>query len=530
MRLSEIRNCVKVKEVNEYKKIRIIVFSDITLDPYFTLLMQKVFSVSGIMTVIEMIRYEDHVSNINQIGKSDFVVVILNFESLIMDFYNRICSKKTSRPTAIGLILEQCSKLYDAIKEKTQNPVFWFGFEDYSFYLSHMQGNTALCGNLADEINHHIYEMLNGQVDTFIDTKRLIAGLGIKNAYSIKNKYRWNLPYSQDMISEFVTEIEKQYRITKGITKKCIILDCDNVLWGGILAEDGIEKIRISGDGPGRFYQDFQRYLIWLYYHGIILAVCSKNNLQDVRKVFQEHSGMLLKENHIACFYVNWNHKIFNINQIIDTLNLSPESIVFVDDTEAEIEAVKSALPDVLPVLFNRKTIFTDLACFNLREKADTEQIEKRNKTYQNNEKREKLKDSCKDKETYLKNLDIKIFIQDAKPEELYRIAELSQRTNKCTNGKRYTVSELMNIASEKEYKLYSVSVSDKFSDLGLVGAIGIMGFTLDLFSLSCRAFGRKIEERMLEVLTKNNVTDMEFISTNKNLEIRMLLEDKLKK
>ena len=142
-----------------------------------------------------------------------------------------------------------------------------------------------------------------------------------------------------------VKEIQKQYFIEQGITKKCLVLDCDNVLWGGILSEDGIENIKLGGSGFGRTYQDFQRFVLSLYYHGVILAVCSKNDLPDVMNMFHEHSEMILKEEHIACFQVNWENKPDNIRRIAETLNIGLDSMVFLDDSPVEIEAVKSILP-----------------------------------------------------------------------------------------------------------------------------------------------------------------------------------------
>lgn len=164
---------------------------------------------------------------------------------------------------------------------------------------------------------------------SFINLKRLITEIGVANAYNSKGKYCWNAPYSNALVEAAVKEIHKQYFIEKGITKKCLVLDCDNVLWGGILSEDGIENIKLGGSGFGRPYQDFQRFVLSLYYHGVILAVCSKNDLSDIMIMFREHSEMVLKEEHIAYSQVNWDNKPTNIKRIAETLNISLDSIVF---------------------------------------------------------------------------------------------------------------------------------------------------------------------------------------------------------
>ena len=110
-------------------------------------------------------------------------------------------------------------------------------------------------------------------------------------AYDTKGKYRWNAPYSSNLIARISQEIHKQYLVGNEITAKCIVLDCDNVLWGGILSEVGIENIVLGANGLGREYQDFQKFMLSLFYHGVILTVCSKNDRADVMKVFREHNG-----------------------------------------------------------------------------------------------------------------------------------------------------------------------------------------------------------------------------------------------
>ena len=123
--------------------------------------------------------------------------------------------------------------------------------------------------------------------DVYIDLKHLITKIGINSLYSSKGKYRWNAPYSKELMALMADEVNKQYLIHTGRTKKCIVLDCDNVLWRGVFSEDGIEGIHLGNSGLGREYQDFQRFLLSLYYYGVILTVCSKHDEADVLCVFR---------------------------------------------------------------------------------------------------------------------------------------------------------------------------------------------------------------------------------------------------
>lgn len=314
--------------------------------------------------------------------------------------------------------------------------------------------------------------------------------------------------------------------IHKGITKKCLVLDCDGVLWGGILSEDGIEGIYLGSSGFGRRFQDFQRFLLDLYYHGVILAVCSKNDEADVLRVFREHSGMILKEQHIACFKSNWKNKPDNIKMIAQELNIGIDSIVFVDDSLFEIEAVKAILPEIVTIQIKNNMTYDAFSCFNLRSENNITNIEQRNNTYRTNCLRESMRAQYDDYADYLRALNIRIDIHKILPDEYRRISELTQRANKCTNGKRYTLDEVKERAVNADVSFYSVSVSDCFSDLGIVGAVEVEFQTLTLFCLSCRAMGREIEKEMLKYIVQNHcVNNISFKPTGKNDSLLKLIE-----
>ena len=243
--------------------------------------------------------------------------------------------------------------------------------------------------------------------------------------------------------------------------------------------------------------------------------------------VFHEHSEMILKEEQIACFQVNWEDKPSNIQKIAEKLNISLDSMVFVDDTPVEIEAVKAMLPEVTTILFKRNMEYEQFSCFNLKSNVSIADIDKRNETYRTNEFREELKAKYTHYADYIAALEIKMDIHEAAPIEFGRISELTQRTNKCTNGRRYTVAEIKEYITSEAVKLYSVSVSDRFSDLGLVGAIEVEGDALTFFSLSCRALGREVEEKMIKFISdKYQIQKIEFKSTGKNEAVKTMLKE----
>lgn len=499
-----------------HSQIIISVVSNIILEPYFIPLLKSCFN--GTKLYINPIPYGEHESDVyrKQLTQAELIILWLNFEDL---FPNYFFVTKGPSPNDIIVMYKDLLAYLTSVSD---GKIFCILFEDYYAHSAIVLGHSY--DVLIDKINLELVGQSSDRV-TYIDLKKLIAEVGITHAYDPLKKYRWNAPYSKALIEVVSKEIYKQYLIENGVTKKCLVLDCDNVLWGGILSEEGIENLKLGSSGLGRSYQDFQRFVLWLYYHGVILAICSKNDLSDVMTMFRNHSGMILREEHIACFQVNWANKPDNIKQIADTLNIELDSMVFVDDSSIEIEAVKFMLPEVTSIFYEHDVVYDQLSCFNLKSNIRLVDIEKRSETYRTNQARKALKIEYESYDDYINALEIGIDIHEATPIEFSRISELTQRTNKCTNGKRYTIVKLKERVASKNIKLYSISVSDRFSDLGIVGALEIEGETLTLFSLSCRALGRDIEKRLIDfIVDKYQIRSIKFKTTGKNEDIKRLL------
>lgn len=501
--------------------ITISVISNIVFEPYFNTLIEQCFTEYDTKTYAILYGEHTEYEYQNKLSESNKIIVSLDFESLL-DEYDFSIEIEEFEKYEIDRIVRICSCLIDDITKISNAPILWLLFEDYFTKISVATGNIYF--PLVDKINIELVKQFSNRI-SFIDLKRLIAEVGIDNAYNLKDKYRWNSPYSKNLMESIVREIYKQHLIENGITKKCLVLDADNVLWGGILSEDGIENIRL-GHGFGREYQDFQKFVLLLYYHGIILAICSKNDMSDVMNMFRNHSEMVLKEEHIACFQVNWDNKVDNILKISNKLNIGLESMVFIDDSDFEVQAVKQLLPEVTAIRYERGMINNSLSCFNLKKNVDISKLIQRNNTYKTNEQREQLKEKCRSFDEYLNTLEMEIDIHPILPAEYSRVSELTQRTNKCTNGIRYTVFEIQEKVASNKTMLFSVSAKDRFSNLGLVGAFEIKDNTLMLYSLSCRALGCKIEKYIIEyILDKHKINKIVFKSTNKNNMLEKLLK-----
>lgn len=478
--------------------------------------------IKNIFKNINYISFESVYEEKNKLSASDVIAVIINFDALCLETEKNLILQNIDRIE--NDIYNRCNRIYTYIKTNYNVKVVWFGFEDYSFGYECLFGNIYVYNGLVDRINLKLGSIIQN-TDVLIDMKRLIAQIGVDVSIDKKGYYRWNAPYSATLVSKLLGEIVKQAMIFKRKTPKCIIVDCDNVLWGGILSEVGIEGIKLNSSGIGRVYQDFQRFLLQMFYSGIIICICSKNDEADVKQVFNEHDAMLLNEENIAYFKCNWLDKPNNIRDIICALNIDADSVVFVDDSDFEVEAVRTLLPKVKTIKFNRYEFYRQLNCFNLSSTVDLENIRKRTNTYKWDAVRAKLKSESSSFDEYLLLLDMKIDIHMSTESEMLRISELTQRTNKCTNGRRYTLEQITEKCWTENYWLFTVCLKDKYSDLGVVGVIGLYHNEIDLFALSCRALGRNIENKMIDFINnQDGITEAYFDSTSKNLALKQSL------
>ena len=353
--------------------------------------------------------------------------------------------------------------------------------------------------------------------------------------------YRGNFLFSESFLPIIADVYMGYIKALKNLTRKCIVLDLDNVLWGGIIGEDGIEGIKLGIDSPGNAYKDFQRVLLSYYNRGILLAINSKNNLEEAMKAINEHSHMVLREKHFVAIRINWQDKVQNMVEIAKEINIGLDSMVFVDDNVREREQVKQALPQVLvvdlpssPFLY-RQTL-ENMNDFNVL--ALTEEDKTRGEMYHAKKKREELRESISSLEDFLKSLKIKIVIKFDDHMNIPRIVRMVNKTNQFNlTTRRYTDAEIAKMKREKErFKIYSMQVSDRLGDEGIVGVAIVRKepktWTLDSFLLSCRVIGRKVETAFLAKIVEDakeyDVTTLvgEYIPTPKNALVKSFYAD----
>jgi FkbH-like protein len=305
--------------------------------------------------------------------------------------------------------------------------------------------------------------------------------------------------------------LARHVRAGAGSACKVAAIDLDGVLWGGVVGESGLKAIVLGGDGIGLAYQDFQRELLRLRDLGVLLALCSKNNPQDVREVFEQHPAMVLRPEHCAAERVNWRDKASNLREIAAELNLGLDSFVFLDDNPIERDWVRKALPDVVVPELADDPAERPLALRtapHFQRLVSTDADRGRAGAYQTERRRRELATTAVSFEEFLGLLEQRATIEPVDEATLARAAQLCQRTNQFNlTSRRYTVAQLEAMLQDEDVELYTLSVSDRFGDSGITG-LAILSLDedradIDTFLMSCRVLGRRLEQTLLAFLAE---------------------------
>jgi FkbH-like protein len=296
----------------------------------------------------------------------------------------------------------------------------------------------------------------------------------------------------------------------RGRVRKCLVLDLDNTLWGGVIGDDGADGIRIDPSDPvGEAYLAFQRYILALKDRGVLIAACSKNDPKIARGAFEENEHMILKVADFAAFEANWEDKVSNIRRIADTLNIGLDSLVFFDDNPAERAIVEQYAPQVLvidapedPSLFVRAL---DLS-FAFEWPNLTAEDLARTDSFVKESQRDELRRQFSDYDTYLKSLEMKAAIEPTQGAALLRVAQLFNKTNQFNlRTIRYSEQELETLIAGKDHLVLHVSFADKFTNYGIMAAavLRFAGETafIENWVMSCRAFKRGLEDATLNAI-----------------------------
>ena len=408
--------------------------------------------------------------------------------------------------------------------------------------LGILEGNDGFSYTAAAEaFNRRLRERSDEQSRLIVfDYHRLVADHGWCQWHDERLWYLGRMRLTRGALGHLAAAYARYVAALRTPRRKCLVLDLDNTLWGGIIGEDGIEGIEIGHEGVGLAYREFQLAALALSQRGIILAVCSKNNPADAAEALESHPDMVLRPVNFATMQIGWDPKPASIRRIAEELNIGLDSLVFWDDDPREREIVRAAIPDVLvpevpDETAHRAARLLELECFDVVRLTDEDR--RRGEMYRQQRLRQTslAETTPEDLETHYHSLETKAVLRQAGDLSLRRIAQLTQRTNQfnCTT-RRYSEADVRSMLENPAWAVYGLSVSDRFGDLGLVGAAIVQlsdnAWELDTLLLSCRALGRGIEDALLATLNDKAQSagaclQGAFIPTKKNSPTRKFLD-----
>ena len=383
-----------------------------------------------------------------------------------------------------------------------------------------------------DEFNSNLYKLARENVNLkIIEFSEFIAKTDNK-IVDWKHYYISSTFINIRLSNKFSEWFTAKLNAISSKRKKCLILDLDNTLWGGIIGEDGIDGIKIGDTYPGNAFSDFQQNILEASKNGVILAVCSKNNADDVWEVFKNHPFQIIKENNLAAYRINWTDKPTNIQELADELNIGLDSMVFLDDNPVERQRVKEFLPEVAVPDFPDHPYLLSTFFFEVYEKyfqiySLTKEDKNKTEQYLSNAERNVHKKNFGSIDEYLGSLDMQIEIYEANPLIIPRIVQMLNKTNQFNlTTKRYDEKDINRLLADNAL-INAVSIRDKFGDNGITVASIILvkdgEAEIDSYLLSCRILGRNIEfayvDFLLNQLYDKNVKTVwaSYIPTKKN-------------
>jgi FkbH-like protein len=350
-----------------------------------------------------------------------------------------------------------------------------------------------------------------------VDAEDTVRRLGVSNALDPRTMTTARVPYSDAMFDSVGRDIGRVLKLARRGAAKVAVVDADNTLWGGVVGEDGAAGIDLLDNGPGEAFKAFQHWLLELRRAGMIIAVASKNNEEDLWAAFARDE-MILKREHLAAWRVNWQPKSHNLLELADELNLGVSSFVFIDDNPIEVGAVSELLPEVVALQMPEDPSgwFAVIGASGALDRLPpTAEDIGRAEGYQIETKRREMR-AVMTPDEYRRTLNIEVRLADPTSADIGRLSQLVAKTNQFTlGGHRHSEAEIAAIVSDSSWSVRLVSAKDRFGDYGIVGATITKlpsskssaadrnagkpsGGVLDTFVLSCRAMGRGVEDAMV--------------------------------
>ena len=418
------------------------------------------------------------------------------------------------------------SKLEYLVNNLPTNKIFYI-FTLAPLTLPQIELRNSAVQLAIQDVNAYIHQLSLSQTNIkLVNIADFVHQYATNELIDWKYYFTAQIPYNPQLVRAFRTWWQRQQQAIMLQRKKCLVLDLDNTLWSGILGEDGLEGIQMSGDYPGKAFHIWQEGIQELQRSGVMLAICSKNNMADVEDVWKQRTDMLLRKSDFVAMRINWQDKASNLRELAQELNIGLDSFVFVDDNPIERELIKQHLPMVsvpdfpehpyqLPNLY--RTLVKDyFSVYTL-----TDEDREKTKQYVANMQRKKAETSFANLDEFIESLNIRLTILPVNDITLPRVAQMTQKTNQFNlTTHRYTEQDLRTMLANGA-EIWTLSVADKFGDSGVTGTMMItIDGVIDTLLLSCRVLGKGIEEVFVKYVmaqTKHIELRANYIKTAKN-------------
>ena len=452
---------------------------------------------------VELGNFDNIIQDSDVFRNKDLIIIfydVLNIVDQVSDFFEDLEEEKYSN------LKNKLFTEIDIIFENLKNTASVVFNSFSSTYYNYNNVQVSKIETFVKELN--IYIDQKKKTNFFvINIDKIFMNIGFKQSIDYRFYHSSKAPYTFAFLKNYVATIETLLLKNTGKLKKAIIFDCDNTLWKGVIGEDGMEGIDMSPTTKsGKFYHLVQRIAVFLSKRGVIVGLCSKNNEHDVLDVLRNHKDMILKEDHIVIKKINWIDKANNLRTIASELNIGLDSIVFVDDSNFEINLILEKVPEIstiqVPILISdypNQILNNVYKYFNLVSNSDDAQ---KTEIYKKQFEREKSKTSYSSIEDYLASLEIELTLKNNDNLHTPRIAQLTQKTNQFNlTTFRYTERQIEQFIDDKHFEVYTIFVKDKFGDNGLTGVCIVKedkknskNVFIDTLLMSCRIIGRNIE------------------------------------
>ena len=464
----------------------------------------------------------------------DVSIVAFGLEDIVPDAVAKFpMLSDAERQRHKGEVLELCESLVENYTASAASSILFIQnlAVPFATFDPLVRDGRGIDGFVA-EVNTGLQGIARRHSNTYVmDYARLVATVGAGHWTDSRTYYTARMPVSQENWLAMAEMYGKYVRGALNMDVKCVVLDLDNTLWGGVLGEDGLDGIAVGDTYPGNVFRRFQEYLLSLFAGGYILAISSKNDHDDVIEVLRGHPGMILREEHFAAIKANWKTKAENIREISQEIGITPDQMLFIDDNPVEVANVSAANAGIRclhlqsPPLNFQKQI-EEARCIS--KLTLTEEDRDRGRQYSDERKRREFKAKISSVEDFYRDLKQRLTIHVDHEPHRARIAQLSQRTNQFNMATlRLSEADVGRMLASSDYLLLTADLEDRFGSSGTVVYAQVRklerSWEIENFLMSCRVLGRGVEDSVMDfVFAEANKAEVEavfgtYIPTKKN-------------